>query len=264
MPTCVSPPRACRVGFLFVFFSLLVPYFASPLSAAITTELGSDDPRLITASAVTSFDSIGTSLEGAVVDVRYADGSADSAVFVGDASTPGAAAATGADWRLSLTERTNFSNPWTFENLSTGTATMANTIDQICVFAVPGGEGFDLDDSRVGGTTGTPGSSNGFEFSFVGSTGISLDTFDQHVRYDLPITVAGEPHVIDLWGRMCVNVTRNDDNPIAGVGPSQDFNFIQDTDTLIDPVRILVPEPDSRWGMIIAMALFGCVTHRRR
>ena len=214
--------------------------------------LGSSDPTYVVADNISGFSSSGNELEGSVVNILYADGSQDSAIWA--ETTAGAGAAAGNNWSFSLTSSSNFSSPWTFTNTSSGVATLANTIASIQINVASADEAFDLSTP----SPGTTDSANGNTFNITNTTG--LTNFDQTVTFDWPTSNDPDPHVADFWSRMTIEVTNNDNNTFDGIGPGQSFQFIQDTDSLNS--SMILPEPST--AMLTSLSLLSLYFNRKR
>ena len=214
------------------FFALASVVHAAPIPSATSSSAGVplDTPSL------TGFQTTGNDMGGAVVTIRFADGSTSSAAWVAGGGTAGSAS-TGI-WSLSL-NGDSFNTPWQLKNID------AQTIVGFTFDGLPGKTVFDI----VNGDTLSPGSANGNPFGSVdGPTSVTF----ADGAYTNQVLIAGTFYG-DLYSLLDVQFK-------GGLRAGGAVTFIADTDSIGLPV----PEPETYALMLAGLSLVAFVARRRR
>lgn len=226
--------KLSRIGALTgaaLVFGMLSSHAAG--AAVIVTDV----TTTISVPGISNFATSGSDMDGMAVTVNFAGGGSETVAWA-DTGGPGAGAAIGTGWSISLTGDF-FSNAWQvdFGNLA---------VTSFVMNGAPGLTVFDIDNAA----TGTPGSALGLEFAS------SLDTATAPiVTYSNLIQIGAAAAVGDLFEVMTVELTGLEIGGISG-----EFTFVQDTD---NDIRRDVPLPEPGTLGILGGALIAIGLIRR-
>lgn len=193
-----------------------------------------------TITALTSFSTLGSDMDGMEVTVNFQDGTSSTALWADLNATSGGAGVGG--WSLTQSGNTASSNPsnnWVFQNNTSA------SISSLVINAILGKTVFDITPLNPS----TPGSAGGRPFTFV--SGVNPTT----VLYDNIVNIDGQAAVGDLFGELTLSWANgfSSGNVLRYRADTDNATFVVSTDNPSKPV----PVPGVVAGVALAAGFFG-------